>query len=508
MSLDGLRSSHPIEVPIKVAAEVDEIFDAISYAKGCCVVFMLINWLGEENFRKGMTHYLRKYSYQNAETDDLWNAIGEELSMDVSTMMNAWVLKTGFPVVTVTEQINGEDTVLYLKQNRFLEDVGVDTTDPTIWSIPICYIVCNADDTITEKQFLMTEREATITIPSNLKWIKFNKNQTGFFRLSYQGDKYYSRLIEPIRKKQLSAIDRMSIVEDAIVLAKTGLIPTDQVLTLLSAYNTEESYTVLSSVASCFSTIYNLLKHEKEDVLQKFNKFAVNTLVHLRDTLGWHQQPNESHLTSLTRPIVMSSLLKYKDQQTIDKALEMFDEFQKNHEALIPDLRGVAYSAATKYGDAEKFQQVFNVYQTSELNEERVRVLKGLGNTQDEQLILQTLNRVIDGSVRSQDVMYILVGTSQNPKATKLSWKFLLDNFAVIREKFESGFLFGRIIKLCTESVTDAADVKQLKEFLEKEKTKTIERTIDQSIETITLNSKWLERSRSNIAAWLNENVQ
>jgi aminopeptidase N len=33
MRLDALRSSHPIQVPIRAAREVEEVFDAISYFK-------------------------------------------------------------------------------------------------------------------------------------------------------------------------------------------------------------------------------------------------------------------------------------------------------------------------------------------------------------------------------------------------------------------------------------------------------------------------------------------
>ena len=35
LTLDGLKSSHPIEVEVNHARQVDEIFDAISYAKVC-----------------------------------------------------------------------------------------------------------------------------------------------------------------------------------------------------------------------------------------------------------------------------------------------------------------------------------------------------------------------------------------------------------------------------------------------------------------------------------------
>ena len=51
--LDGMRSSHPVIVPIKDAKEVEQVFDAISYCKGSSVVRMVNAITGAEAFRKG-----------------------------------------------------------------------------------------------------------------------------------------------------------------------------------------------------------------------------------------------------------------------------------------------------------------------------------------------------------------------------------------------------------------------------------------------------------------------
>merc|ERR1711933_604814 len=73
-SLDALRSSHPIQVPIGKAEEVEEVFDAISYSKGGSVVRMIYAVLGKDDFQKGLRSYFAKRQYGNTETTDLWNA--------------------------------------------------------------------------------------------------------------------------------------------------------------------------------------------------------------------------------------------------------------------------------------------------------------------------------------------------------------------------------------------------------------------------------------------------
>lgn len=61
--LDSLRSSHPIEVPVKDALEIEQIFDAISYLKGSSVIRMLSNHLSVEVFLKGVSEYLKTHAY-------------------------------------------------------------------------------------------------------------------------------------------------------------------------------------------------------------------------------------------------------------------------------------------------------------------------------------------------------------------------------------------------------------------------------------------------------------
>lgn len=97
----ALKSSHPIEVDVKSSAQISEIFDAISYNKGSCVIRMLEKYLGEENFRLGLNRYLKRFNYKNAVTEDLWQALAEQSGMDVRTFMDAFTKKVGYPMVTV-----------------------------------------------------------------------------------------------------------------------------------------------------------------------------------------------------------------------------------------------------------------------------------------------------------------------------------------------------------------------------------------------------------------------
>jgi len=52
MGLDSLKTTHPIDVKVNSPAEIREIFDAISYDKGGCVLRMLENYVESQIFKK------------------------------------------------------------------------------------------------------------------------------------------------------------------------------------------------------------------------------------------------------------------------------------------------------------------------------------------------------------------------------------------------------------------------------------------------------------------------
>ena len=75
--VDSLASTRSVEFPVEAPADCDGMFDVLTYQKGGSLLRMLEQYLGEEEFRRGVSHYLSKHEYGNTETSDLWDAIEE-----------------------------------------------------------------------------------------------------------------------------------------------------------------------------------------------------------------------------------------------------------------------------------------------------------------------------------------------------------------------------------------------------------------------------------------------
>eukprot|EP00971_Amphidinium_carterae_P057897 1145120-Amphidinium_carterae.2 len=118
LTLDGLKTSHPIQVPIKHAEEVQEVFDLISYRQGGSVIHLAHEVLGHEAFQKGLQLYMQKHQYSNTETLDLWAAWNEASGMPLSEIMACWTEQMGYPLLEVKDfKVVGKSAKLVVEQS-------------------------------------------------------------------------------------------------------------------------------------------------------------------------------------------------------------------------------------------------------------------------------------------------------------------------------------------------------------------------------------------------------
>lgn len=95
--------------------------------QGASVIRMLEDFLGEEEFKNGITNFLNRFKFENAVTQDLWQELQQvQKDVNITRVMDTWTRQMGYPVVTAARGSNGNVT---LQQTRFLSDPDVTATD-------------------------------------------------------------------------------------------------------------------------------------------------------------------------------------------------------------------------------------------------------------------------------------------------------------------------------------------------------------------------------------------
>ncbi|MDR4470892.1 MAG: M1 family metallopeptidase, partial [Nitrospira sp.] len=203
-SVDGLVSTRPIEFPVRAPKDAEAMFDVLTYEKGASVLRMLEQYIGPNVFRDGVRQYLRTHAYGNADTKDLWEAIGAVAHQPVPELMNGWIFQPGFPLVMAT--VNGQ--TLTLSQRRFTY-LRQESSSEDLWHIPIQVRVMT-DDRAEELQFLLKERETTVSLSRGVTALVVNAGGHGFYRVHHRGALFQQLLDEGC--EHLAPIERFNLV--------------------------------------------------------------------------------------------------------------------------------------------------------------------------------------------------------------------------------------------------------------------------------------------------------
>ncbi|MDD5416069.1 MAG: M1 family aminopeptidase [Candidatus Daviesbacteria bacterium] len=540
-SLDALKNTHPIEVEVGNPAEISEIFDKVSYSKGASVLRMLMSYLGPAVFQKGLQHYLKKHSYGNAKTEDLWLALTEVSKKPVAELMRNWTQKPGHPVIRL--QVTGNR--LQLTQSRFFGSPisKKETKDNAVWSIPVQIMSSRAKrgdppwriasspaspDPHNDNWLLMDKKSITFPGLKDNEWIKLNAGEASLVRVDYP-QQYLKRLEEAIKDGKLSAPDRLGLIRDSFDLAKSGDSPTSLALELALSFATEEDYTVWSVLTEHLSELDSLLAYEP--FYENFRSYGRQIFSSIVKEMGWQKKAGEKHTDLLLRGLVLYKLGSFGDKGIIQKAQELFSSLchpersegsltnvsnisnklrdsssktPQNDKSIDPDLRSVVYNLAAENGGKTEFDTLMAMYKEEDNQQEKDRIGRALGKFKSETFLSKTLDFAISKHVRFQNSLQIIAAVWNNPAGRYLAWEFVKRNWELLKERYAGGHIFPRIF-LPMGNFTKVSDASDIENFIAKNPVPEAKRTVAQALEQIYSNAEWLKRDRDKIKKFLEQ---
>jgi len=483
MGLDSLKTTHPIDVKVNSPAEIREIFDAISYDKGGCVLRMLENYVGEPNFQKGLKKYLSDFKYKNAKGQDLWDAIGKASGMPVTAMINTWLKQPGFPLV----EINQDGNNLKIKQKRYLLESDKKFSKG-LWSIPLSLGL----EKETSKT-LFSKKSMSVKLPKNTIGFVANYGRKGFYRVKYdEGILLDLKML--VDQKRIPPIDRWAIQNDLFSLCVSGDEQVRNYLDFSDAYFDEDSYLASVNVAHNLASLYFRAFDEK--FIEEIRSYAINYFRKILSNLGWEPQKSDKHTDALLRTFTIAVLGKMNDDSVTDEAIRKYQKFLKSPSSLSPDLIETICSIAAWNGNSKTFAELKKLYTNAKTMEEKLRFLGAMCGFQDKKLLVKTLNFSQTPEVRSQNMQLPIMKVAGNPYGDKVLWPWLKKNWKNINKKVGHGNpLFNRIVASIT-GVADDSMENEIKLFFKNNPTPGTERTQSQTLERIRINSKFLRTMR------------
>ncbi|CAG8951292.1 hypothetical protein HYFRA_00008042 [Hymenoscyphus fraxineus] len=498
LSLDSLRSSHPIEVPVKRADEVNQIFDAISYSKGSCVLRMISKHLGEDVFMEGIRRYLKKHAYGNTQTGDLWAALSDASGQNLEETMDIWTKHVGYPVVSVTE--NAGDNTIHVKQNRFLRTADVKPEEDKVL-YPV-FLGLRTKDGIDE-DLVLSKREDTFKL-KDTDFFKLNADHSGIYRTSYTPERL-EKLGQAARDGLLTVEDRAGMLADAGALAASGYQKTSGVLNLLKGFTDEKEFVVWNEIVSRLGSVQGAWIFEDQKVRDGLELFQRDLVSEKAHKAGWDFKDTDNHVEQQFKAMLFGSAGMSGDAIVKKAAKEMFEKFAAGDKSAIhPNIRGSVFGMALKYGGKEEYEVILSTYRESKNADERNTALRSLGRAKDPELIKRTIALPFSGEVKEQDVYLPISALRTHAQGIEALYCWMTENFDALALKFPAGLsMLGSIVSICTSSFTSQADLDRIHKFFEGRSTKGFDQSLAQSADAIRAKAAWLDRDREDVKAWV-----
>ncbi|KJA27394.1 hypothetical protein HYPSUDRAFT_131428 [Hypholoma sublateritium FD-334 SS-4] len=500
LALDAKLSSHPIEVECPDANHINQIFDALSYSKAASVLRMLSNYVGEEKFLQGVSLYLKKKLFANSVTHDLWEGISTATGANITQLMENWITKIGYPVLTVTETANG----ISVRQDRFLETGPAESKDnETIWNIPLSISSTKDGKANVDTTALLQEREMTIALDTS-KPFKLNAGTTGVFRVLYTPERLTKIAAEAAKKNSAFGLDdRMGLAQDAFALSKAGFSKLSSALTLVDLWKNETEYLVWRVIANSLGELLSIW-WENPVVVDRLNALRRSLFVPLVEKLGYEYSDKDSMDTSLLRTLAIDQASKAGDEariltfscRVIKELRGRFQQYpETGDDSKIPaDLQRPTFYAAVKYGGREEFDAMIKIHNKPKTPSEKTAAILAMGATQDVAL-LEEMTRFITDKSRDQDIVYFFISLGANFKARRLLTKYLEDNYDVLYKRLEANFQLGSLVKYSTEYYSSEKDYAAIEAYFKGKDTSKYNQSLAQALDSVRARSAYVEVS-------------
>jgi aminopeptidase N len=485
---DAVAGVQAVKTEVSHPDEISSLFDpSIVYAKGGRLLFMLKNYIGEEAFREGLKTYFNLHAYGNTEGSDLWQALSEASGKDIAAFMNPWLTRSGFPLVTVTQ--DGQTATL--AQQQFLDDPK--KADPErFWPVPL---FTNAPG--QPEAFTGPSRELQLGSDDTML---VNTSARGHYLVRYTSDTQKQAVVNLVRTKQLTEADRLMLLNNGSMLAKAGYQPYADVLQLLRAYDQETSEPVWDIMALIVGEGRRFIDLDAalEDRIKPFVDQLVAAQV---KRLGWEAREGESAADQKLRALVLGLSAYAENPATVQKATELFAAFKDSAVALTAELRALVFIVPVKNGDDAAFDFLLNLHDTTQNSDLKSDACDALTATRDPQRAEQLLARLKDPKlVKPQDVDRWLVYLLRNRYTRATAWDWLVANWSWLEETFKNDKSYDYLPRYAASAVsTREYQQKYLDLFENKQDQLLLKRNIQLGIEEIATRVAWLERDLAGV---------
>jgi cytosol alanyl aminopeptidase len=464
---DSLVSARKIRQEIKSNDDISNAFDTITYQKGAAVIGMFENWIGPEEFRKGVQSYLNQYAFRNATAPEFLDAVSSTSKKNITQAFSTFLNQPGVPLVSAALDCKQHAPVLHLEQQRFLP-LGSKGSSDEVWNIPVC-IRSGTGDNGQSECTMLTQPKADWTLKGDAcpAWIQANDNAVGYYRVDYPRG-LLSALTSGDVEHRLNAPERVDFMGNAQALTNAGKLPAADALGLVATFHDDpERYVVQNALDLALAPHEHLVP---ENLWPNYQRFIRKNFQARARELGWTPRAEEADDARLLRPSLLHVVATYGgDQELASQARELAGKWFQNRGAIDPNLVSAVLDTAAYYGNKDLFDRLLAEFKKTSDRQEQQQILRAMGSFRDPAAIEAGMQAVVSGQIPMMDGARLLFAGQDWQSTRKIAFNFLKAHFDEIASKrpMGGGFDFGSVLPRAGVSFCDTQSKQELQSFFE-----------------------------------------
>ncbi len=505
LETDALANTHAIYKPAETPEAVMENFDQITYTKGCAVLRMLENFLGQETFRAGLRTYMREFAESNAAGSDLWRHLQNASQTNVTPIMESWILQAGHPIIQVALDSSGASngaTALQVSQRRFFAGKGAGAGNEQRWQVPL--VIRYKDDAgVHEQRYLLAEQSATVplAVSGQLAWCYANADEVGFYRQQLDAS-LVQRLLAHL--DELTPSEQLGLLRDQWALVTNGSQSIGAFLDVLDIMARSDDYRIVRQVANRLQTIEAFLESAGDaQALAAFRAWVGRIYAPQLAALGYVPQPGESEGQGQTRALVIGAMTRYAhDANAIEHARSWAAREREHPKAVDANLAPVFVGAAAQFGDAALQDQYLAVYKqrmaAGVAPQEIERYVSSFSRFEQPALVARTFQWLDEGVFPFQSMVSILAPMLFQTQTQAATWEWTKAHWSYLEEVGRA--LIPFIVQFTGQ--LPASLRPDLVAFFDERLHGEFQSSVAQALEQIDQTEELKTRTRNDLLAW------
>jgi len=482
--VDSLASTRSVEFPVEAPADCDGMFDVLTYQKGGSLLRMLEQYLGEDEFRRGVSHYLSKHEYGNTETSDLWDAIEEaNSSTPVRKLMDSWIWQPGYPLISARV----DEATLVLAQQRFAYG---DTDDPTVFIVPVHLCIDGV-----ETKVLLDGPQMRVDLPSAASSVVVNAGGHGFMRVAYD-DTLRARLQQEL--PTLTIIDRYNLVDDAWNEVVAGRLAAADFLTFVEGFAADRELAVWQAIVIGLKGVSRLVEGAAETALQHRVAALVGPVL---TDVGWTPVAGEGDLRAKLRGLLLGALAVLGNDPDAQARCRTILEQAPGTDAVDAELVASATNAIAAVGTDADYDHYLANFRKAATPQEELRFMYALAEFPQAAQIQRTIDLAFSGEVKTQNAPFLLNRCIANRRHGEMAWGQVRRLWDSANDKFPGNTIVRMIDSVKT--LTSATTVADVQTFFSEHPIPQAAKTLDQILERQRVNAALRARESDRLAASL-----